>query len=79
MAKNKSIYKNTLMFLKTGGQMEQHKCVFEKIKVDMILIKGKFIEVIIWKCKQCDKVQIFDNDNGKVLQLSPKYLQTLSL
>ena len=58
--------------------MENHKCIFEKVKKGMIIFKGKYVEVHVLKCS-CGKYQFINWDDCKVINLQPQHLKELGL
>jgi hypothetical protein len=59
--------------------MENYKCIFEKVKKDGILYKGKIIEILIYKCSICKKLQIINLDDCKLINLLPNQLKELGI
>ena len=57
--------------------MINHK--FKLDRISMVLYKGKMIEIEVWKCIYCNKLQIIDKDNCKVISLDGRMGEEIEL
>ena len=48
--------------------MNNHK--FKFLRQSVILFKGKLIEIDIWECINCKKIQIINKDSCKIISLN---------
>ena len=52
--------------------MENHKHKFKLDRQSMVILNKKCVEIDVYKCIVCNKIQIIDKDKSRVISLGGK-------